>query len=86
MSLIEINSISKHYGRKKVLNNITFTGEAGDCIGIIGSNGCGKSTLLKILSGAQKPSHGKINDFFQSFLRDRKPIRMVCDIFIKDKH
>ena len=61
MSLIEINSISKHYGRKKVLNNITFTGEAGDCIGIIGSNGCGKSTLLKILSGAQKPSHGKIS-------------------------
>ncbi len=61
MSLIEINSITKHYGRKKVLNNISFTGEAGDCIGIIGSNGCGKSTLLKILSGAQKPSHGKIS-------------------------
>ena len=60
MSLIEINSISKHYGRKKILNNITLSGEAGDCIGIIGSNGCGKSTLLKILSGAISPSHGKI--------------------------
>ena len=58
--LIEINSITKHYGRKKVLNDITFSGKPGDCIGIIGSNGCGKSTLLKILSGAMRPSHGEI--------------------------
>ena len=61
MALIDVTSVNKKYGRKEVLHNITFSGKAGDCIGIIGPNGCGKSTLLKILSGALKPTGGSIS-------------------------
>ncbi len=60
MSLIEVSNITKSYGRKKVLTDITFSANAGECIGIIGANGCGKSTLLKILSGAHKPDSGTL--------------------------
>src|SRR5688572_2872220 len=42
------------------LNNISFTVEAGESIGIIGKNGAGKSTLLKILSKITPPASGRI--------------------------
>ena len=60
MALIEVNHVTKSYGHKMVLKDITFCGEAGQCIGIVGANGCGKSTLLKILSGAHRPDRGEI--------------------------
>lgn len=60
MSYIEVSHISKSYGRKKILNDITFTADKGECIGIVGANGCGKSTLLKVLCGAHKPDSGDI--------------------------
>lgn len=60
MSYIEVSHISKSYGRKKILNNITFTADKGECIGIVGANGCGKSTLLKVLCGAHRPDSGDI--------------------------
>lgn len=60
MSYIEVSHISKSYGRKKILNDITFTADKGECIGIVGANGCGKSTLLKVLCGAHRPDSGDI--------------------------
>ena len=49
MSYIEVSHISKSYGRKKILNDITFTADKGECIGIVGANGCGKSTLIQLI-------------------------------------
>lgn len=60
MALIEISNITKNYGRKKVLKDISFTADSGQCIGIVGANGCGKSTLLKVLSGAHRPDSGSL--------------------------
>ena len=56
---IEIKNISKNYGKKEVLRNISFTAENGNCVGILGCNGCGKSTLLSILAGVQKADGGE---------------------------
>ena len=56
---IEIKNITKKYGKHRVLKDITFTAEAGQCIGILGSNGCGKSTLLSILAGIQPGDGGQ---------------------------
>ena len=58
--MIEVDQISKAYGRKQVLSRISFQIEAGQCVGIAGANGCGKSTLLAILAGAMKPDGGRI--------------------------
>ncbi|MBR6806924.1 MAG: ABC transporter ATP-binding protein [Clostridia bacterium] len=55
---IEICGISKRYGKKTVLRDISFSAESGKCIGILGGNGCGKSTLLSILAGIQKCDGG----------------------------
>lgn len=55
-----VKNISKKYGKKSILSDISFEATKGDCIGIVGNNGCGKSTLLKILSGVLKPDSGEI--------------------------
>lgn len=57
---IELNSICKQYGDKKLLNDFSYIFLRDDRIGIIGSNGCGKSTLVKIITGLVKPDSGTI--------------------------
>ncbi|MCK5914854.1 MAG: ATP-binding cassette domain-containing protein, partial [Deltaproteobacteria bacterium] len=48
-TVLEVKSVSKAYGAKKVLNNVSFTLDRGDRLAVIGPNGIGKSTLLKII-------------------------------------
>jgi ABC-type multidrug transport system ATPase subunit len=50
--LLEIDSVNKSFGKKRVLTDIYLKCETGDIIGMLGSNGSGKSTLLKILFGS----------------------------------
>jgi ATP-binding cassette subfamily F protein 3 len=58
LSMLSSHQISKSYGVHTVLNNITFSINTGDRIGLIGPNGCGKSTLLRIIIGTEKPDTG----------------------------
>lgn len=58
MSLLSVKNVSKAYGLRHVLENITMDVQAGDRIGLIGPNGAGKSTLVKIIAGVEEPDHG----------------------------
>lgn len=69
---IELKHISKNYGRKEVLKDVSLVAESGMCIGILGGNGCGKSTLLSILAGIRKASSGSFLCDGSDMLRDRK--------------
>ena len=62
-SLVELRSVSFHYGDVSVLEGISLTVEAGDFLGIIGPNGAGKTTLLKIILGLLPPSRGEVRLF-----------------------
>ena len=68
--MIEVKNISKRY-RNTVLDDISFTAEKGQCIGIIGANGCGKTTLLS-MAGVNKTQSGKI--YYNNELADRKSV------------
>ena len=57
---IELNSISKSFGAKKIIDNFTYIFLRDDRIGFIGNNGCGKSTLMKIITGIMEPDSGYV--------------------------
>ena len=58
--MIEVKNISKSFGDKLVLNNISCTFEPGKIYGIIGINGVGKSTLLRIINGIYDQNQGQV--------------------------
>lgn len=57
---IKVNDVSKSYGAKRILKNISLTINERDRLGLIGENGSGKTTLCKILLGSEKPDNGSI--------------------------
>ena len=58
--VIEFKGVSKGYGDRLLLDNVSFTVPPGAIVGIIGPNGAGKSTLFRMLTGKEKPDSGEI--------------------------
>ena len=61
MSLLEARSVSKKYGERFALKDVSMSAERGDIVAIIGPNGAGKTTLLSILAGIQRPNGGEVS-------------------------
>ena len=70
-STIVINEVSKTFGKKLVLNQISLTVESGQIYGLIGPSGSGKTTLVKIIVGMDSPSEGNVHvfDFYAPFAK-----------------
>lgn len=58
--MIKIQNLTKTFGQKKALDNISFNIDAASVFGLVGSNGAGKSTLLRILAGVFRQDGGRI--------------------------
>lgn len=58
--MIEINNLTKTFGTKKVLNNLSLKIEDGKIFGLVGINGSGKSTLLRLIAGIYQADSGSI--------------------------
>lgn len=58
--LVTFDRVTKVYGRKKALDDVCFTLDAGKIYGLLGPNGSGKSTAIKIINGLLAPTSGKV--------------------------
>ena len=58
--MLELVNVSKHFGEKEVLDNISLKFEDGNIYGLQGENGCGKTVILKLLAGYMPASEGKV--------------------------
>lgn len=58
--ILKVEKLSFKYDDKNILNDISFTLDVGDFVGILGPNGCGKSTLLKNINRWLKPHSGSV--------------------------
>jgi sulfate-transporting ATPase len=59
--VIEFNGVTKSFGDKLLMDNVSFTIPPGAIVGIIGPNGAGKSTLFKMITGQQQPDAGTVD-------------------------
>ena len=58
--VIEFNGVSKGFGDRLLIDNLSFSIPPGAIVGVIGPNGAGKSTLFRMLQGQEKPDSGEI--------------------------
>ena len=76
--MIEVKNLTRYYGTRRAINNISFQIEKGEVVGFLGPNGAGKSTTMNIISCILPASSGsaKINGFdtFEQSLEIRKVI------------
>lgn len=58
--VVRCNEISKEIGDKKILDQVSFEVNSGECFGLLGPNGAGKSTTLKVIYGQMEPNSGDL--------------------------
>ncbi|MFN3375024.1 MAG: energy-dependent translational throttle protein EttA [Burkholderiaceae bacterium] len=58
--VIEFHNVTKSFGDRVLIDNLSFSIPAGAIVGIIGPNGAGKSTLFKMIAGREKPDAGEV--------------------------
>lgn len=58
--MIEVKNFKKSFGKKLVHNNVNFSVQKSECLGLIGGSGVGKSVILRSLIGLEKPDSGQI--------------------------
>ena len=76
--LVSFNKISFSYGKRQILDDVSFKLNSGEIVGLLGPNGVGKSTIFNLLTGLIRPDYGKV--LFEStdatsypiYLRNRK--------------
>jgi ATP-binding cassette ChvD family protein len=58
--VLDVNNLTKSFGDRVLIDDLSFSIPKGAIVGIIGPNGAGKSTLFKVMSGAEKPDSGEV--------------------------
>ena len=58
--MIKVQKLSKSFGQKQAVNEVSFTVEKGEVLGFLGPNGAGKSTTMRMITGFIPPSAGSI--------------------------
>ena len=86
---IEVSGLTKNYGEKIALDNLSFTLEGPKIYGLLGRNGAGKTTFMEILSGQIIASGGEIRINGEKPFDNQSLIESVClikegDNFMKD--
>lgn len=61
MKVVDLLNVTKKYGKRTILNNISFSVEDGEMVSIIGTSGCGKSTILNIIGLLETHDSGVLN-------------------------
>jgi ABC-2 type transport system ATP-binding protein len=80
--IVEVQDLTKRFGRVSAVENATFSLEEGGIHGLLGRNGAGKTTLMQLLTGQEFPTSGAARIFGQDPVENAATLRRVC--FIKE--
>jgi ABC-2 type transport system ATP-binding protein len=76
-TVVTVNSLTKHYGQLKAIDDLTFALNAGTVTGFLGANGAGKSTTLRLLLGLAEPTSGEALVFGSRYRDLDQPAKRV---------
>jgi ABC-2 type transport system ATP-binding protein len=90
VSIIEINNLSKYYGKARGIIDISFNVDQGEIFGFVGPNGAGKSTTIRLFCSLIYPSGGKAKIFGKDCFRHGPEIRkqigyLPSEVFYYDR-
>ena len=77
MQIVKVSSVSFEYGSEKILDDISFSVNEGDFLGIIGPNGAGKTTLFFCMLGLIDGYTGEIKIFGEDIRRNKKILKQI---------
>ena len=89
MAFLELEDITKHFGRNTAVDHIDLSVEQGEFLTLLGPSGCGKTTILRMIAGFETPSEGTILlDGEDITLRaaNRRPMGMVFQSYALFPH
>ncbi len=76
--------ISKNFGHRKIVNDVSLTVNAGEVVAIFGPNGAGKTTLIKILATLFRPTSGKLEIEGINAIADYAPVRNMLGVVVHE--
>jgi len=78
--MINVTGLTKHYGRRVAVDDMTFDVAAGRVTGFVGPNGAGKSTTMRMMVGLTRPDRGDVRYHGIPATRLRQPARVVGSV------
>jgi ABC-2 type transport system ATP-binding protein len=75
--MIEARELTKRYGDKTVVDNLSFTVKAGEVTGFLGPNGAGKSTTMRMIIGLDSPTKGSVTVNGRSYAKHAAPLHEI---------
>ena len=75
--LIEARQLTKRYGQKVAVDDLTFTVQPGQVTGFLGPNGAGKSTTMRMILGLDAPTSGSVTVNGRPYTEHREPLKAV---------
>ncbi len=84
MRRLSTSQISKHFGHRKIVDDVSLTIDAGEVVAIFGPNGAGKTTLIKILATLLRPTSGRIHIEDIDVIVDYTKVRHLVGVVIHE--
>ena len=84
MNVIEVTNLTKRYGDQTVVDDVSFSVEAGEIFAILGPNGAGKTTTVESISGLRTPDSGAIDVLGLDPRRDRDELREILGVQLQE--
>jgi ABC-2 type transport system ATP-binding protein len=82
--VVTVNGLTKRYGPKVAVDDVTFRVEAGEIFGLLGPNGSGKTTTVECVQGLRRPDAGSIDVFGHDAVRDFMRVRRLVGSQLQD--
>jgi putative spermidine/putrescine transport system ATP-binding protein len=89
MAFLELNGITKYFGRQAAVNAINLSIQQGEFLTLLGPSGCGKTTILRMVAGFEQPSEGSIlleGDDITDHPANKRPMGMVFQSYALFPH